>query len=237
MPVDTTMTLGDLVVADPRRSRVLERLDLDYCCHGQRTLADAAREAGLDVDEVSDALDLPGATAPRPASQDSHPNATLAHDIVDTHHAYLWTEMPRLAALVDKVHSVHGDRHPELTRVRDAYLEAVADLEPHMTREERVLFPAISRLEKAQAPVDFPFGTLANPIRQMLAEHDLVGALFAEMRTLTGGYAVPEGACASYRAMLAGLEAMELDLHEHVHKENNILFPAVLELERAVVAG
>lgn len=237
MPVDATMTLGDLVVADPRRSRVLERLELDYCCHGQRTLSDAAREAGLDVDEVARALDLPGAVEPaqqQPAA-DRLPNATFAHDIVDTHHAYLWAEMPRLAALVEKVHSVHADRHPELTRVRDAYLEAVADLEPHMTREERVLFPAISRLEKAQAPVELPFGSLANPIRQMLAEHDVVGALFAEIRTVTGGYVAPEDACGSYRAMLAGLQEMELDLHEHVHKENNVLFPAVLEMERRIV--
>lgn len=229
MAVSTTTALGDLVTEDPRRARVLERYEIDYCCNGRRSLADAAAEAGLDADEIGAALDLPD--APPTTPRDQLDNATLAHDIVDTHHAYLWEEMPRLQALVDKVHAVHGDRHPELARVRAAYTEAVADLDPHMTREERVLFPAITRLEKAQAPVAFSFGTLANPIRQMLAEHDVVGDLFKEMRALTGGYTPPEDACGSYRAMLAGLEEMERDLHEHIHKENNILFPRVLELE------
>ncbi|MEI2776123.1 MAG: iron-sulfur cluster repair di-iron protein [Tetrasphaera sp.] len=233
MPVHPNTTLGDLVTEDPRRTRVLERFGLDYCCNGQRSLAEAAGAAGLAVDEVAGALDIPD---PAPAPPWQHlENAALAHDIVDTHHAYLWEEMPRLQALVDKVHGVHGERHPELGRVQAAYTEAVADLEPHLTKEERVLFPAISRLEKAHAPVAFPFGSLANPIGQMMAEHDVVGELFKEIRSLTTGYAVPDDACNSYRAMLAGLEEMELDLHEHIHKENNVLFPRVLEMERRIV--
>lgn len=229
MPVPTATTLGDLVSEDPRRARVLERHELDYCCNGHRSLAEAATEAGLDADALAAELDLPDAP-PAPQWQVLEV-AALAHDIVDTHHAYLWEEMPRLQALVDKVAGVHGANHPELARVREAYTEAVADLEPHLTKEERVLFPAISKLEKAQQPVAFPFGRLANPIRTMLAEHDVVGDLFKEMRALTGGYAPPADACASYTAMLAGLLEMERDLHEHIHKENNVLFPRVLEME------
>lgn len=230
--ISSSTTLGDLVAQDPRRARVLERLELDYCCNGQRSLAEAASAAGLDVDQVAADLDLPDAppvTTPQPGD-----NAALAHDIVDTHHAYLWEEMPRLAALVDKVAQVHGATHPELARVKEAYHEAVADLEPHLTKEERVLFPAISKLEKAQAPVDFPFGRLANPIGVMLGEHDVVGDLFKEIRRLTDGYTEPEGACASYRAMLTGLAEMERDLHEHIHKENNILFPNVIAMEERI---
>ena len=94
-----------------------------------------------------------------------------------------------------------------------------------------MLFPAISKLEKTDGPVTFSFGRLANPIKAMLAEHDLVGDLFKEIRTLTDDYTPPEGACGSYRAMLNGLQEMENDLHIHIHKENNILFPRVLELE------
>lgn len=229
MTVSTSATLADLVTQDARRARILERHALDYCCNGQRSLASAAADAGLDAEQIAAELDLPDA----PATAPTHPreNSALAHDIVDTHHAYLWEEMPRLGELVDKVHRVHGDKHAELTRVREAFHEAVADLEPHLTKEERVLFPAISKLEKSDGPVTFSFGRLADPIKAMLAEHDLVGDLFKEIRALTDDYTPPEGACGSYRAMLSGLQEMENDLHVHIHKENNILFPRVLELE------
>lgn len=230
MTVDATTSLGDLVTADPRRSRVFERLGIDYCCNGGRSLSDATIDAGLDLEKVTAALDIPD---PAPAPPGQHlENAALAHEIVDTHHAYLWDEMPRLLTLVDKVHSVHGETHPELAQVREAYHRAVAEIEPHLTREERVVFPAISRLEKAQQPVEFRFGSLGDQLEQLLAEHDVVGDLFKQIRSLTRRYAVPDGACGSYVAMLKGLEDMELDLHEHVHKENNILFPRVIELEQ-----
>jgi regulator of cell morphogenesis and NO signaling len=237
MSVDVSATLGDLVTENPGRARVLERFGIDYCCHGQRSLSEAADESGLDLAEVASALDLSAeATEAAASGAGTVPleNAALAHDIVDTHHSYMWEEMPRLQALVDKVHSVHGERHPELAGVRAAYADAVAALDPHMTTEERVVFPAISRLEKAQAPTSF--GSFVEPVAQLRAEHDAVGVLFKEIRSLTGGYAAPEDACGSYRAMLKGLEEMELDLHEHIHKENNILFPRLLELEKQLAA-
>ncbi|RMB62172.1 iron-sulfur cluster repair di-iron protein [Tessaracoccus antarcticus] len=228
MTVDVNVPLGDLVTADPRRSRVLEGFGLDYCCNGHRTLTEATRNAGLDVAEVAAALELPAA-APVEEPGQVRANSALAHDIVDSHHAYMWEEMPRLQALVDKVHGVHGDLHPELAQVKETYAAAVAALDPHMTQEERVVFPAISRMEKSGAPM--AAGSLAEPIQQLRDEHQVVGNLFRQIRTMTDGYAVPEGACTSYRMMLSGLEEMELDLHEHIHKENNVLFPRALQME------
>lgn len=227
MSVDVSTTLGDLVTADPRRSRVFEDYGLDFCCNGGRSLADAAAEAGLDLAEVSAALDLPD--APPPPQWQHLENAALAHEIVDTHHAYLWDEMPHLLGLVEKVHQVHGDSHPELAQVREAYTSAIAEIEPHLTREERVVFPAISRLERTQAPVQLRDGTLAGLLADLVAEHDVVGDLFKRIRSLTDGYAMPEDGCATYRLMLTGLQEMERDLHEHIHKENNVLFPATLK--------
>ncbi|MEO7588238.1 MAG: iron-sulfur cluster repair di-iron protein [Arachnia sp.] len=228
MTVDVNMPLGDLVTADPRRSRILEGLGLDYCCNGHRSLAEAATAAGVDVAEAAAALELPG-EAPSESSGVTRANADLAHDIVDSHHAYLWEEMPMLQALVEKVHGVHGEQHPELAQVNATYAAAIAALDPHMTQEERVVFPAISRMEKSGAPATG--ASMAAPIQQLRDEHEVVGALFKQIRSLTFGYAVPEGACNSYRAMLTRLEEMELDLHEHIHKENNVLFPRVLQLE------
>src|SRR5699024_1161466 len=144
--------------------------------------------------------------------------------------AWTWEEMPRLEALVDKVARVHGDRHPELAEVKTTYEQVVAELEPHMTREERVIFPAISRMEKTQAPVRLSSGDLGDALRQLIAEHDVVGELLARIRRLTGDHTPPQDACGSYRAMLTGLAELEHDVHQHVHKENNLLFPRVLQL-------
>lgn len=231
MPIDVSATLAELVTADPRRSRILDRLTLDYCCNGHRTLAEAVAEAGLGLQEVASSLDLParndGAREELPREQ-----AALAHDIVDVHHAYMWEEMPALEALVEKVHRVHVALHPELADVRATYLEALAALDPHMTTEERVVFPAISRMERTSSPN--ANGSLQDPIRQLRDEHEVVGRLFRRIRELTRGYEVPDGACGSYQMMLQRLEAMELDLHEHIHKENNVLFPRALELEERV---
>jgi regulator of cell morphogenesis and NO signaling len=232
MPIAPTVTLGDLVTEDSRRSRILERFGLDYCCNGADTLADAAATAGLDVDVVIAALALsdPAASTSRTAST-PRANADLAHDIVDTHHAYMWEEMPRLAELVEKVYRVHGERHPELARVHDAFIEAVAALEPHMTTEERSVFPTIAKLEKGQ-PATLS-GSLPESIDRLVAEHRVVGDLFHEIRTLTNGYTWPADGCNSYKMMLEGLQEMELDLHEHIHKENNVLFPQALRLVQA----
>lgn len=229
MTITTDQTLAELVTADPRRARVLERFGLDYCCGGGRTLGEASAAADVNATEVLAALDLPD-EAPRQPWLELGP-ADLATLIVQTHHAYLWSEMPRLTALVEKVHGVHGERHPELATLRDLYAEVVADLGPHLTKEERILFPAIAQLEQLGRDATFPFGRLENPIRMMLAEHDAVGELFTRIRQTTAGYAMPEDGCASYQAMLFGLATMEADLHDHIHKENNVLFPRVLELE------
>ncbi len=233
MTIETSTTLADLVIEDGRRARVLERFDLDYCCHGQRSWSDAARGAGLDLEEVRQALDLPPASAAEVAGPQQH--AALAHDIVDTHHAYMWEEMPRLQALVEKVHRVHGEGHPELAKVNALFVQALSELDPHMAKEERSVFPAISRMEKTGEP-GAP-GALAEQIDQLVQEHTVVGDLFKEINSVTEGYAAPEDACGSYRAMLDGLRAMELDLHEHIHKENYVLFPGALELERTCTGG
>ena len=229
MTISASTTLAHLVIEDDRRARILERFGLDYCCRGHQTLAEATSDAGVDLDEVSAALDLPAVSAPQTLT--SKDQADLAHDIVDTHHAYMWEEMPRLLALVDKVYRVHGEGHSELARVNELFIAAVAGLDPHMTKEERVVFPAISRLEKTGSTGTA--GALGEHIDELVEEHTAVGDMFREINSVTRGYAVPQDACGSYKAMLKGLEDMELDLHAHIHKENYVLFPGALELERA----
>ena len=219
-------TLGELVAANPATARVLDRLGLDYCCHGERSLAEASVEAGLDPEAV--AGELEGLPVEGDRAWTTLDPVGLAAHIVATHHQYLHEELPLLDALAEKVHGVHGDRHPELATVRRLVAEVWSDLEPHMLKEERVLFPAIATAAAGERR--FPFGTMENPIRVMLAEHDRVGELLAELRAATGGYTVPDDACASYRSLYERLDALELDTHLHVHKENHSLFPAALAL-------
>jgi regulator of cell morphogenesis and NO signaling len=161
--------------------------------------------------------------------------AALVDHLESTHHAYLRVALPRLCALADKVASVHGERHPELSEVARLVVELRADLEPHLLKEERVLFPMVRELAGAAVAPEFHCGTLANPIRVMSQEHDAVGELLALLRATTGDYAVPADGCASYAALYTGLAELEADTHLHVHKENNVLFPAVLAGEAALV--
>lgn len=227
MPVDLADRLGDLVTADPRRSRVLQELGLDYCCNGHRTLAQACATAELDAADVAARLDIPDAA---PAAWQEYDVAELAQHILDVHHAYLWDEMPSLGDLVELVIRVHGPNHPELAEVGSDYFALITDLTSHLTKEEQILFPAIIALGTPGAAPAFP-GSLRGPITQMLREHDVAGELLRRIRATTDDFAVPADACASYTAMLNRLERMETDLREHIHKENNVLFPRVLDLE------
>jgi regulator of cell morphogenesis and NO signaling len=219
-------TLGDVVTRNPAAAPVLESLGLDYCCHGDQPLHTACIEAGLDFDEVVNrlaGLPVEGDTA----WAELDPPA-LADHIVTTHHAYLHEELPLLDALARKVEGVHGDRHPELADVARLVAEVRADLEPHLMKEERVLFPSIRALPTGVT--QFAFGSVANPIRMMMLEHDRCGELLAELRAVSADFAIPDDACASYRSLYERLEALELDTHLHIHKENHVLFPAALAL-------
>jgi regulator of cell morphogenesis and NO signaling len=229
----TQVTLADLVTRHPGSARVLERHRLDYCCGGRRSLADACAEAGLDPAAVLAELDqAPPSPAPDWASMGP---AELVDHLEATHHRYLWEELPRLEALAAKVQAAHGPRHPELASVAATFAALRADLEPHLTKEERILFPMIRELCASDTSPSFHCGSLANPIRVMLAEHDRAGELLAELRTLTDDHRPPADGCASYRALYEGLAELEADTHLHVHKENNLLFPAVLAREAELV--
>jgi regulator of cell morphogenesis and NO signaling len=180
--IDRNATLATLVTQQPGLAREFERRALDYCCHA----SDPAPWADLGPTELVDHLEA-------------------------THHVYLHRELPRLAALADKVVGVHGARHQELTDVQRTYAELRADLEPHLAKEERVLFPMIRELAAADEPLAFHCGSLRNPISVMLAEHDRVGALLADLRERTDHYTAPSDACASYEALYVGLAELEAD--------------------------
>ncbi len=214
-------TLGELVAENPARAVVLDQMGLDFCCHGNRSLIDACSEAGLDADEIAAALDT---AAEVPAAWTGGGRAELAAYVESTHHSYLHAELGSLEWLAGKVHSVHGDRHPELLGVARLVAEIAADFRPHLAAEEDEVFPKIASLTPGAAGDD----RLAARIGDLVAEHTALGAKLAQLRELTGGYAVPEDGCASYRSLYERLAHLESDTHIHIHLENNVLFPAAL---------
>lgn len=216
--------IGDIVANHPQAARLFERLGIDYCCAGKRTLAEACERKGFDTANVTSQL-----TACLSEADDNSAHwidrsmTDIADHIEQTHHAYLKTELPRLAAIIDKVLNAHGDRHPELAELSRVFTGFAAEMTDHMRKEEQVLFPAARRLDKATALDGFEW-LVPGPIHCLMHEHEEAGQALARMRQLTGGYLPPANACATFRVMLDSLARLEADTHQHVHKENNILF-------------
>lgn len=222
-------TVGQLLVEDPSRSRVFQKYGIDFCCGGKLTLADACRRKGLDLAPVVAELLQPagaGASAePDPAKLSL---SELCDHIETAHHAWLKQELPRLSAMVRKVATVHGDLHPWTRELAATFSAFADDLEAHMQKEELVLFPVVRQLEaRTMAPLPM---LLSSPIAAMEHEHEEAGRALASMREVSSGFTPPEGACHTFRAMLHGLEQLEEDMHLHVHKENNVLFPRAAAL-------
>lgn len=237
--ISTNATVSGLVTERPGRARVFEALGVNYCCGGNRTLGDVCAEKGLDADTVIRMLDahLPGAGAENGKDWSKATLTEIADHIVEVHHGYLKEALPRLERLVGRVATVHGEGHPELLELRETFGALKPELEAHLLKEEEVVFPMCGELERAEVKPDFHCRTIENPIGTLVAEHEEVGGILARMRELTGGYEPPEGACNTYRAMLDGLEELERDVHMHVHKENNVLFPKASAAEAALPAG
>lgn len=236
--IDTTKTLAELVIERPERAEVFEQLGLDYCCGGKQTLQQACDEKGISVDGVVRHLIEAERTPAYDEVDWSQAKLTeLCEHIVQTHHAYLRHALPRLSELAKKVMEAHGQEQPYWHEVREVYENMRLELHMHMQKEEQVLFPAIEQMEQANAPLRFGFGSIANPIRMMHYEHDTTAAALRTLDQLTNHYTPAEDACPTTRALLAGLAALEKDLHQHIHKENNILFPRAIALEEQLIGS
>ena len=221
------------------RAGVLETFGIDYCCGGATTLANACRERGVSLEEVRRALEQSDASPceSEEADWDRESLARLADHIVARHHAYLHEQLPRVEALLEKVVARHAERHPYLLELREVYAGLRNELIPHMMKEEQVLFPYIRLLDEAlskgQPAPPFPCGSVREPIRVMEDEHQSAGDALRRMRELTLGFRPPEDACDAYRKLMNYLRSLESDLHLHIHKENNILFPRAAAAEGA----
>jgi regulator of cell morphogenesis and NO signaling len=238
-PIRPDQTLGDLVARDPGLKLPLEKMGLDYCCGGKRTLAQAAHEAGLDPQTVINRLEAargPGTASPE-VDWTARPVTELADHILDTHHVFTKAQLPRIDRLLTRVQQAHAARHGRLlSELRNLFDTLRSELENHLMKEEVILFPAIKSIDGylsggGEKPA-LHCGSIAIPILQMEHEHDGAGGVLAALRARTDGYRAPEDACETFKALYEAFEALEADLHQHIHLENNILFPASVKQEQ-----
>lgn len=227
--------VGDIAARSLGAVRVFEDHGIDYCCGGQRRLEDACREKGLDPAAILSELQQAAAPAPAETNWTQARLRDLIAHILDKHHEYLRRELPRLSDRMTTVRRVYADRYPNIVNPLARVLAELRDeLEMHTRKEEMILFPFVERAEAGAemgAPVSPPpFGSFANPIAVMENEHEHAGRALAEMRRITSEYRAPEDACNTFRALYAGLEELERDLHMHIHLENNVLFPRAMAL-------
>jgi regulator of cell morphogenesis and NO signaling len=230
-------TVGEIVAADYRAAGVMERFGIDFCCGGDRSLTDACGRAEADPATVLEAL---GELSRQKASDADLANVgqwpldRLIDHIVTTHHGFVREALPRIAHHLSLLRKAHGDRHPELACVGEAFDQMSGDLERHLMKEEQILFPYVQdlvELERTGGTCPNPFGTVVNPIAMMEREHQDVAETISVIRALTHKYEVPSDGCTTYAVCMAELEEFERDLHRHVHLENNVLFPRAVDLE------
>ncbi|MDA1231635.1 MAG: iron-sulfur cluster repair di-iron protein [Planctomycetota bacterium] len=231
-PLDLSVAVGMWVRESPLTSRIFERMGIDYCCGGQQSLEDACRKHNLDPQIVANELQ---AALSEPADCSDEHFASLSQTemcdrIVATHHEFLKSELPRLTKLLAKVRHVHGGKYQWLGNLDLAFTRLREELVPHMFKEEHVLFPAIRSLEQSSTLPAFPFGSIDNPIHMMEHEHSEAGAALEQIRQATSDFSIPADACNTCRALLDGLRELQSDLHIHIHKENNILFPMASQM-------
>ncbi len=231
-------TVAELVAEDYRKAGVFKKHGIDFCCGGGRSVRAVCEKKGLDYETL--AAELRQVEQAPPAHDDAAWTLDgLVRHIVETHHRYVRENIPLIREFTAKVARVHGHANPEVVRIAELFDAVAAELEVHMMKEEQVLFPYIERLAAAQRHGERParpsFGTVQNPVRMMVAEHEEAGDLMKEIRRLSDDFTPPAHACNTYRVAYFKLEEFEADLHRHIHLENNILFPRAETVEEYLI--
>jgi len=234
-------TIGELVAKDYRKAEVFKKFGIDFCCGGGKTVKEVCAKKGIDAESVEAELrDLDTTVSKSPLNFDSWTLDFLAQYIVNQHHTYVKRSIPLLVELSQKVARVHGAAHPEVVQINECFHAVANELVAHMYKEEEILFPyieALAQASRSENSISRPgFGSVQNPIRMMEHEHENAGLLLKEIETLSNHYTPPQEACNSYRVLYGKLQEFTDDLHQHIHLENNILFPKAIALESKFVA-
>lgn len=229
-------TIGQIAAKDIRKAEVFKKYGIDFCCGGKKSLKQACEEKGLPLGAVQEELENVRERSQASENFDRWNADFLADYIYNKHHQYYYDEAPVIHELAIKVANHHGERFPELQSVYQLYVSLVQELNAHFAKEEKVLFPfikALCRVKQGGSSEELKGQfSVAGPIGMMESEHEVAGDLLEELRDVTHDYTAPAGACNSFQFLYKKLEELDADLHQHIHLENNILFPKALALER-----
>lgn len=239
MEILESQAVGEIVAEDYRTAAVFKKYGIDFCCGGKNTLSNACESKGLDINKVLQEID----GLSRPDGNQHNFNewslSFLTDYIINNHHHFVRTKLPEIKVYAKKVAAVHGRSYPVLLEMRDTFMKLKDEMLSHLDSEEAILFPYIKKMEEAQRNGNAPdreqqAETAARAIQMMEEEHEEAGSLMAQLEVMSNGFTPPEDACATFRIYFQNLEAFQDDLHQHVHLENNILFPKALELEKQI---
>lgn len=224
---DQITKTGDIVARFPRASRLLKEYRIDFCCGGNRPIAEAIKEQNLNAEEVLSKINALYQETKELNETETNwseaPYSRLIDYVVQTHHAYLFEVLPELSGFVTKVYRVHGIHHPELANVHQLFHQLKAELEHHLIQEEEQIFPKIKSYEETKSEAHLAEAVKAIDVLEQ--EHEACGNILKELRKVTNDYALPEGACTTYTLTYLKLDELETDIFQHIHLENNILFP------------
>jgi regulator of cell morphogenesis and NO signaling len=230
------LSLGEIVTNKPQAAAIFENYNLDFCCRGKQKLSEAVNDP-QKLTEIVDTLELLYAKTEHPSEFDfnSMDLCKLVDYILDIHHQYVKDIVPIIKQHLEKVATKHGETYPHMVKIRKLFNIVSGELIGHMMKEELILFPRIKSMQSAYDEGDAVLHiSVENPIRVMEKEHETAGDLMAEIKSLCNNYTPPENACMTHRVCLEELKMFEMDLHKHVHLENNILFPKSIALEHNI---
>lgn len=239
MEINVNRNIGEIVAEDYNYAKVFEQHNIDFFCHGNRSIADAAKQQNFDIEELIAQLESVKQKS-RESEEDyrTWPLDKLANHIEKTHHHYTESTITELKPLLAKLVEEHRKEHPELVALQKVFATSAGDMASHMKKEEIVLFPFIRRMvetQKSHSQITVPhFGTVENPVNMMLHEHDEQSKLLLKMKELTNDFTLPKNACDTYKITYETMQAFDKDMHKHIHLENNILFPKAVALEKTL---
>jgi len=230
--------IGEIVTKFPNAADIFRDYKLDFCCGGDRTLSTAISEdrtgdlEGEILDKINRAYEEFKAKSRNAEKIDwtKKPLDELTDYIVNIHHAYLYENLPKISELSKTILRVHGENHPELSKVYKLFSMIKMELEEHLIKEETIQYPAIRQYLKTRSHDDLNKAIAV--ISELQDEHTGAGNILKELREVTNDYEIPNDVCETFELTYMKLQEMESDIFQHIHLENNILFPRLIALKR-----